>query len=170
MRSGFWKIWIIQKKIFLKMLRIVQFAKINGFWDFRFSFPSQWAPDLVIFRRFLKIKSLSIFSTLAGWICLILHIQVVLMVLDHLTTRNHMTWGQNGAKWGQLCRKNVKILILDYFFKFECLNMLDNADYDSTNGSFSFDHHKLPGLRAELCKIRLITWKKKSKYWFLTNC
>ena len=42
--------------------------------------------------------------------------------------------------------------------------MLDNADYDSTNGSLSFDYHKLPGLRAELCKIRLITWKKKSKY------
>ena len=41
--------------------------------------------------------------------------------------------------------------------------MLDNADYDSTNGSLSFDYHKLPGLRAELCKIRLITWKKKVK-------
>ena len=38
--------------------------------------------------------------------------------------------------------------------------MLDNADYDSTNGSVSFDNHKLPGLRAKLCKIRLITWKK----------
>ena len=119
-----------------------------------------WVPDLVIFCRFSKMKILSIFSILAGWICLILHIQVVLMVLDHLTTRNHLTWGQNGAKWGQLCRKNVKILILDYFFKFECLNMLDNADYDSTNGSFSFDNHKLPGLRAKICKIRLITWKK----------
>ena len=135
MRSGFWKIWIIQKKFFLKMLRIVQFAKINGFWDFRFSFPSQWAPDLVIFRRFLKIKSLSIFSTLAGWICLILHIQVVLMVLDHLTTRNYLTRGHNSAKLGQFYRKKGKILISDYFFEFECSNMLDNADYDSTNCS-----------------------------------
>ena len=54
----------------------------------------------------------------------------------------------------------------EYFFKFECLNMLDNADYDSTNGSFSFDYHKLPGLRAELCKIRLIMWKKSQNIDF----
>ena len=45
-------------------------------------------------------------------------------------------------------RKNVKILILDYIFKFECLNMLDDADYDSTNGSFLFGNHELPSLRA----------------------
>ena len=44
--------------------------------------------------------------------------------------------------------KNVKILILDYFFEFECLNMLDNADNDSTNGSFPFGNHELRGLRA----------------------
>jgi len=44
--------------------------------------------------------------------------------------------------------------------------MLDNADYDSTNGSFSFDYHKLPGLRAELCKIRLIMWKKSQNIDF----
>ena len=119
-----------------------------------------WVPDLVIFRRFSKMKTWSVLSTLAGWICLILHILVVLIVLDHLKTRNYLTWGQNGAKWGQLCRKNVKILILAYFFEFECLDMLHNADYDSTNGSFSFDNHKLPGLRAKICKIRLITWKK----------
>ena len=107
-----------------------------------------WVPDLVIFCRFSKMKILSIFSILAGWICLILHIQVVLMVLDHLTTRNHLTWGQNGAKWGQLCRKNVKILILDYFFEFECLNMLDIVGSDSSDCSFPYDNHELPGLRA----------------------
>ena len=38
---------------------------------------------------------------------------------------------QNEANFAE---KNVKISILDYFFKFECLNMLDNADYDSING------------------------------------
>ena len=31
--------------------------------------------------------------------------------------------------------KKVKMLILDYFFEFDCLNMLDIADFDSTNGS-----------------------------------
>ena len=45
-------------------------------------------------------------------------------------------------------KKNMKILILDYFFEFECLNMLDDADYDSTNGSFPFGNHELPSLRA----------------------
>ena len=64
---------------------------------------------------------------------------------------------QNDANFAE---KKLKILILDYFFEFECLNMLDDADYDSTNGSFSFDNHKFPGLRAKICKIRLITWKK----------
>ena len=107
-----------------------------------------WVPHFVIFRRFSKMKTWSVLSTLAGWICLILHILVVLIVLDHLKTRNYLTWGQNGAKWGQLCRKNVKILILDYFFEFECWNMLDNADYDSSNGSFSFNNHELRSLRA----------------------
>ena len=103
-----------------------------------------WVPDLVIFCRFSKMKILSIFSILAGWICLILHILVVLIVLDHLTTRNYLTWGQNYAKWGQFWRKKLKILILDYFFEFECLNKLDNADYDSINGSTPPDNHQLP--------------------------
>ena len=34
-----------------------------------------------------------------------------------------------------LLKKKVKMLILDYFFEFDCLNMLDIADFDSTNGS-----------------------------------
>ena len=50
-----------------------------------------WVPDLVIFCRFSKMKTLSIFSTLAGWICLILHIRVVPIVLDHLRIRNYLT-------------------------------------------------------------------------------
>ena len=52
---------------------------------------------------------------------------------------------QNEANFAE---KKVKILISDTFFEFECLNMLDNADYDSTNGSFPFGNHELPGLRA----------------------
>ena len=47
--------------------------------------------------------------------------------------------------------------ILVDFFDFGSLDMLDNADYVSTNSSFSFNNHKLPGLRAKSCKIRLIT-------------
>ena len=48
---------------------------------------------------------------------------------------------QNEANYAE---KNVKILILDYFFEFECLNKLDNADYDSINGSTPPDNHQLP--------------------------
>ena len=36
-------------------------------------------------------------------------------------------------------QKKLKILIFDYFFEFECLNMLDTADFDSTNGSTPLD-------------------------------
>ena len=42
---------------------------------------------------------------LADWICFILHIMIVLIVLDHLTTSNYLTWQQNYKKWGQFCRK-----------------------------------------------------------------
>ena len=38
---------------------------------------------------------------------------------------------QNEANFAE---KKRKILILDDFFEIKCLNMLDNADYDSTNG------------------------------------
>ena len=76
-----------------------------------------WVPDLVIFCRFSKMKILSIFSILAGWICLILHILVVLIVLDHLTTRNYLSWGHTCAKLGQFYRKKGKILISGYFFE-----------------------------------------------------
>ena len=37
---------------------------------------------------------------------------------------------QNEANFAE---KKVKILILLLFFEFECLNMLDIADYDSTS-------------------------------------
>ena len=37
--------------------------------------------------------------------------------------------------------KKVKMLILDYFSEFECLNMLYIADYDSTNGSGLLHNH-----------------------------
>ena len=53
-----------------------------------------WVPDLVIFCRFSKMKILSIFSTLADWICLILHIMIVLIILDYLTSSNYLFCGQ----------------------------------------------------------------------------
>ena len=40
--------------------------------------------------------------------------------------------------------KKVKILILHYFFEFECLNMHDIADHDSTNGSGLLRNNELP--------------------------
>ena len=95
-----------------------------------------------------------------------MQIMIVLMVFNHLITTTYLSGWRKYAKLGQFYRKKGKILILDDFFEFECLNMLDNADYDSTNGSFSFDYHKLPGLRAELCKIRLIMWKKSQNIDF----
>ena len=50
-----------------------------------------WVPDLVIFCRFSKMKTWSIFSTLADRICLISRILIVLVVLDHLATSNYLT-------------------------------------------------------------------------------
>ena len=129
---GFWNFWMIKKFFCSKSLRMVQFVKINGFKGFLIFFPSQWVtrlPDLVIFWRILKMKSLSIFTTLARWIYLILQILIVLIVLDHLRTSKP---DQNYAKWGQFGRKKVKIWIFDYFFEFECLIVLDIADYDCT--------------------------------------
>ena len=52
-----------------------------------------WVPDLVIFRRFSKMKTWSIFSTLADWICLILHIMIVLKVLDSSETWKYLAEG-----------------------------------------------------------------------------
>ena len=54
-----------------------------------------------------------------------------------------------------LAEKNMKIFIFDYFFKFECLDMLDIADYDGTNGSGLLHDHLLPVSMAKLCKMRL---------------
>ena len=45
-------------------------------------------------------------------------------------------------------RKKIKISIFDQFFDFECLNMMDIADYDRANGSGLFDNKKLPALVA----------------------
>ena len=45
---------------------------------------------------------------------------------------------QNEANFAE---KKVKILISDTFFEFECLNMLDIADYDRTNGSGLLHNH-----------------------------
>ena len=36
--------------------------------------------------------------------------------------------------------KKAKILILRYFLEFECLSMLDTADYDSANGVRPLDN------------------------------
>ena len=88
-----------------------------------------WVPDLVIFCRFSKMKILSIFSTLAGWIWLILHIMIVLIVFNHLTTTNYLSGWRNYGKCGQLCVKKFKISIFDQFFDFECQNMMDITDY-----------------------------------------
>ena len=118
------------------MLKIVQFVKINGFQRFFFIFPSQWVtrlPDLVIFRRFSKMKTQTIFSTLASRTCFILHIIIVLIVLNHLTTTNYLSGWHKYAKCGQLCIKKFKITIFYQFFDFHCLNTHDIAAYDSTN-------------------------------------
>ena len=88
-----------------------------------------WVPDLVIFCRFSKMKTWSNFSTLADWICFILHILVVLIVLDHLTTTNFLSGWHGYAKCGQLCVKKFKISIFDQFFDFECLKLMDIADW-----------------------------------------
>ena len=77
---------------------------------------------------------MTIFSILSAWICLILHIMIVLMVLDHLTSSNYLTCGQNYAKCRQLCRKKqTQKLVFCLFFDFETLNILDFADYDTNN-------------------------------------
>ena len=94
-----------------------------------------WVPDLVIFCRFSKMKILSIFSTLADWICLILHIMIVLIAINHLTSINYLAGWHNIGKCGQLCVKKVKISIFDQFFDFHGLKRLANARYDSLNGS-----------------------------------
>ena len=71
-------------------------------------------PDLVIFGRFLKMKCLSIFSTLADWICLILPIMKVLITLNHLTYISYLAGWHKYAKCGPLCVKRFKILICDF--------------------------------------------------------
>ena len=59
-----------------------------------------WVPDLVIFADF-KMKTWSIFSTLADWICLILHIMIVLIAINRLTSINYLPGWHNDAKYGQ---------------------------------------------------------------------
>ena len=61
------------------------------------------------------MKTLSIFSTLADWICLILHIMIVLIAINHLTSINYLAGWHNIGKCGQLCVKKFKISIFDRF-------------------------------------------------------
>ena len=84
-------------------------------WKFEnFALPlGPWVPDLVIFRRFSKMKTWSILSILAHWICSILHIMMVLIAINHFTSINNLAGWHNHAKSGQLCVKNGEILILD---------------------------------------------------------
>ena len=139
---------IFLKKIFL--LKMTQNGSIRekkwSKWKFEnFALPlGPWVPDLVIFRRFSKMKTWSIFSTLAYWICLILHILVLPIVLYHLTTTNYLTGWHKYAKCGQLCVKKFKIPIFYNFFDFECLKMMDIVDYYSTNCPQLLDNHQSP--------------------------
>ena len=66
------------------------------------------------FRRFSKMKTWSIFSTLADWICLILPIMKVLITLNHLTYISYLAGWHKYAKCGPLCVKRFKILICDF--------------------------------------------------------
>ena len=75
-----------------------------------------------------------IFQTLAGWICLVLHIMVVLIAINHLTSINYLAGWQNDAKCGQLCVKIFKISIFHHFIDFDKLK--------SQEVHF-FDFHKL---------------------------
>ena len=84
-----------------------------------------WVPDLVIFCRFSKMKTWPIFSTLADWIWLILHIMIVLIAINHLTSIDYITGWHNDAKCGQLCIKKFKNSIFYQFSDFECLNKMD---------------------------------------------
>ena len=68
-------------------------------------------PDLVIFRRFSRMKTKAIFSTLADWIGFVLHILVVLIVLNHLTNTNYLFGWLEYAKSGQFLVKKFKISI-----------------------------------------------------------
>ena len=61
---------------------------------------------------------------------------IVLIVLDHLTTSNYLSLGQNYAKWGQFCRKKGENLDFSLLFQVWVLEyMHDITDYDSTDGS-----------------------------------
>ena len=62
------------------------------------------------------MKTLSIFSTLADWICLILHIMIVLIAINHLTSMNYLAGWHNNPKWGQIYeKKNSKFRFLTVF-------------------------------------------------------
>ena len=47
-----------------------------------------------------------------------------------------------------ILQKKGENLDFRLFFEFKCLNMLVNADYDSTNGFVPFSNHELRGWRA----------------------
>ena len=82
-----------------------------------------------------------------------LHMMIVLIVSNHLTTTNNLCGWRKYAKYGLLCVKKFKISIFNQFFVFECLNMMNIVDYDRLSGSGLFDNCKLPTLMALLCKI-----------------
>ena len=69
---------------------------------------------------------------------------IVLTVLDYLTISNDLSCGPHNAKWGQFYRRKGENLDFRLFFEFECLNMLDIADYDRSNDSGLFYSHLLP--------------------------
>ena len=71
-------------------------------------------PELSFFDHFSK-KVL-----LAGWICMILYILIVLIFLDHLTATKCLPGWHNYAKWDYIC---VKVSIFDKFFHF-CENTI----------------------------------------------
>ena len=121
-----------EKKNCSKWLRMAQFAKKKGYKPKfeNFAFPlGPRVPDFVIFWRFWKFKSWCIFSTLAGWICLIMHIMIVLIVLRDLTATTYLDRWHNYAKLDRICFKNVlickdvEILNFDHLLDF-ILNML----------------------------------------------
>ena len=133
-------------------------------WKFEnFAIPlGPWVPDLVIFRRFSKMKTWSILSILAHWICSILHIMIVLIAINHFTSINNLAGWHNHAKSGQLCVKNGKILILDCLlisYAWKCLIMLN----DSTYWSRPFDCHLItwPNSWSKIEPLKGITPSKK---------
>ena len=69
-------------------------------------------------HNYVKEKSFS-FSTLTGWICLILQIMIVLNILDYLTTSKYLDEGHNYSELCWFCIKIIKIVAFDHSFNFK---------------------------------------------------